>query len=241
MTKNKDKRTSAGNNLPGLKIGSRVRSSDDGVEGRIVWANAVAVKIQWPDGEQVTWKRDTLPSRPIEILDPVGEDDRPDALLAPAACESTATPGGSPAEPGTPTRPEPNSTPTLSRTVEQPAAALRFEVPEPTQEQTAAGPCDESASVSGKAKRQRKAPAGSREQKVSALDAAARVLAEEDREMTCREMIEAMAAKGYWTSPSGRTPQATLYSAIAREIQSKGDRARFRKTDRGKFARAEAE
>ncbi len=60
MAKKKDKRTTAGSNLPALKIGSRVRCTDDGVEGRIVWANGVAVKIQWANGEQVTWKRDTL-------------------------------------------------------------------------------------------------------------------------------------------------------------------------------------
>ena len=42
--------------------------------------------------------------------------------------------------------------------------------------------------------------------------------------------------KGYWKSPGGKTPHATLYSAILREIDAKGDAARFRKTDRGKFA-----
>ncbi len=49
-------------------------------------------------------------------------------------------------------------------------------------------------------------------------------------------MIEAMAAKKYWTSPGGKTPAATLYSAILREVNTKGNAARFRKTDRGKFA-----
>jgi hypothetical protein len=56
--------------------------------------------------------------------------------------------------------------------------------------------------------------------------------------MTCLEMIQAMAAQGYWTSPGGQTPQATLYSAIAREINRKGADARFKKTERGKFAHA---
>ncbi len=49
-------------------------------------------------------------------------------------------------------------------------------------------------------------------------------------------MIEAMATKGYWTSPDGATPWATLYSAISREIQVKGAESRFTKTERGKFA-----
>jgi hypothetical protein len=49
-------------------------------------------------------------------------------------------------------------------------------------------------------------------------------------------MIEAMAAKGYWTSPGGQTPAQTLYAAILRETQVKGKDARFTKTERGKFA-----
>ena len=36
--------------------------------------------------------------------------------------------------------------------------------------------------------------------------------------MTTKELIDAMAAKGYWTSPGGKTPERTLYSALARDI-----------------------
>ena len=72
--------------------------------------------------------------------------------------------------------------------------------------------------------------------KTSALDAAAKVLGESGQPMTCMEMIEAMSKKGYWTSPGGATPQATLYSAILREIKTKGEDARFKKTERGKFS-----
>jgi len=72
--------------------------------------------------------------------------------------------------------------------------------------------------------------------KVSAIDAAAKLLAGSKEPMGCKEMIEAMAAKGLWTSPGGKTPQATLYSAILREIATKGKEARFVKTERGKFA-----
>lgn len=74
--------------------------------------------------------------------------------------------------------------------------------------------------------------------KMSALDAAAKVLAESGGPMTSKEMIDAMAAKGYWTSPGGKTPQATLYAAILREIQKKGAEARFAKTERGHFTLA---
>ena len=53
--------------------------------------------------------------------------------------------------------------------------------------------------------------------------------------MNCQELIAAMAAKGYWTSPGGKTPAATLYSAILREMDTKGDQARFVKVGKGQF------
>jgi hypothetical protein len=71
---------------------------------------------------------------------------------------------------------------------------------------------------------------------MSCLNAAAKVLAEKGEPMNCKEMIEAMATKGYWTTPGGQTPHATLYSSIAREIRDKGKESRFKKADRGKFA-----
>src|SRR5271166_3593066 len=71
--------------------------------------------------------------------------------------------------------------------------------------------------------------------KLSALDAAAQILAESGQPMNTREMIETLAAKKLWTSPGGKTPHATLYSAILREISEKGKDARFVKTERGKF------
>jgi hypothetical protein len=72
--------------------------------------------------------------------------------------------------------------------------------------------------------------------KFSALESAARVLAESGQPMSCRELVGAMAAKGYWKSPAGKTPHATLYSAIIRQIATKGKDARFKKVERGKFA-----
>jgi hypothetical protein len=76
-----------------------------------------------------------------------------------------------------------------------------------------------------------------KEKRMSGLDAAAKVLEESTQPMTTKEMVEASAAKGYWKSPGGKTPHATLYSAIAREIKAKGAEARFSKADRGKFTR----
>jgi hypothetical protein len=79
---------------------------------------------------------------------------------------------------------------------------------------------------------------GKGEKKMSCLDAAAKLLTETGQPMTCQELIAAIAAKGYWTSPAGKTPQATLYAAIVREIRTKKEHARFRKTVPGRFALA---
>ena len=80
-----------------------------------------------------------------------------------------------------------------------------------------------------------KKPAAKKEGKTSALDAAAKVLGESKEPLTTKEMIDAMEAKGYWKSPGGKTPDRTLYSAILREIVTKGKDSRFAKTERGKF------
>jgi hypothetical protein len=78
--------------------------------------------------------------------------------------------------------------------------------------------------------------ANAKPKKLSAIDAAAKVLGESKQPMSAREMIDAMAAKGYWKSPGGKTPWATLYSAVARSIKKDGKDSRFKKTERGKFA-----
>ena len=71
---------------------------------------------------------------------------------------------------------------------------------------------------------------------MSCLDAAAKVLAEAKRPMTCGEIYSPMDTQGLWTSPGGRTPANTLYAAILREITKKGDTSRFAKSERGQFA-----
>lgn len=74
--------------------------------------------------------------------------------------------------------------------------------------------------------------------KLSALDAAAKVLAEAKEALGCQDLIGRMAAAGHWTSPNGKTPAATLYAAITREIATKGEASRFKKAGRGRFALA---
>ena len=50
-----------------------------------------------------------------------------------------------------------------------------------------------------------------------------------------KEIVEAMAKKKLWTSPGGKTPEATLYASIIREIAKRGKESRFKKTGPGKF------
>jgi hypothetical protein len=76
--------------------------------------------------------------------------------------------------------------------------------------------------------------------KVSALDAAAQVLAAKGEPMTAPELIAAMAEQKLWSSPNGKTPAATLYAAILREITTKGKESRFARPEPGKFARTKA-
>jgi HB1, ASXL, restriction endonuclease HTH domain len=104
----------------------------------------------------------------------------------------------------------------------------------PLEPAEASAPAPERDSVTPKKVGQHKKTDG--DKKLSAIDAAVKVLTEAGTSMSCQEMIQAMAEKGYWTSPGGKTPAGTLYSAILRELQTKGTAARFRKTERGKFA-----
>jgi len=69
----------------------------------------------------------------------------------------------------------------------------------------------------------------------SCLDAAAQVLKDKGEPMRCKDMIAAMLEQRLWHS-NAPTPHATLYSAILREIGTKGGESRFKKTERGHFA-----
>jgi len=86
-----------------------------------------------------------------------------------------------------------------------------------------------------KARKQADAKAGP----MGMVAAAAEVLREADEPMRCRAIVEAMRDKGLWASPNGKTPEATLHSAIMREISKAVETAtvaRFRKVGRGQFA-----
>jgi len=74
--------------------------------------------------------------------------------------------------------------------------------------------------------------------RVSLLDAAATVLKGAKAPMQAKAIVESVTAKGLWKSPGGKTPHATLYAAMTREIAAKGKDARFRKVERGMFTGA---
>ena len=71
--------------------------------------------------------------------------------------------------------------------------------------------------------------------KLSLLKAAIAVLEESDEALNTTQMIEQAKAKGLWTPGEGKTPEQTLYSAIAREIKAKGENSRFKLVAKGHF------
>ncbi len=73
--------------------------------------------------------------------------------------------------------------------------------------------------------------------KLSGLDAAALVLREAGAPMNAQDLVARILERGLWTT-DGKTPAATIYAAMIREIKVKGDKARFAKVDRGRFAAA---
>jgi hypothetical protein len=154
------------------------------------------------------------------------------AADTPAQTEAPVT-DATPA-PAEPTTTDPAATDTLAPA--DPVGTPNAEVP------TAAGPVvdlaipDPTAGQTGPRKRRKaKDPAAAPDGKMSALDAAVRVLAEAGQPMNCQQLIGAMAIKGYWSSPAGKTPAATLYASILKEISTRGEAARFVKVSRGLF------
>jgi hypothetical protein len=80
----------------------------------------------------------------------------------------------------------------------------------------------------------KKAPKEPKTKKPSGLDLIAQVLKDKGEPMGAKEIAEAVIAAGWQTK--GKTPAATLYSAMLREIDGKPSESRFVKTGRGLFA-----
>jgi hypothetical protein len=52
--------------------------------------------------------------------------------------------------------------------------------------------------------------------------------------MNCEDLVKLMLEDGLWAT-EGKTPAATIYAAIIREIAKKGEASRFRKVGKGQF------
>lgn len=90
------------------------------------------------------------------------------------------------------------------------------------------------AEVASAAKTKTRKKAAREDGTMSGLDAAAKVLAEAGGPLNCKAMVERAIEKGYWKT-GGKTPSATVYAAILREIRKNGDASRFVKVERGMF------
>jgi hypothetical protein len=88
-------------------------------------------------------------------------------------------------------------------------------------------PSGAKASEKERAGKTKKAP---KERKPSGLDAAIRVLREEGKPMNIADVVKVALEKGYWKT-GGKTPAATVYAAIIREIAAKGADSRFRRAE----------
>jgi hypothetical protein len=119
-----------------------------------------------------------------------------------------------------------------AQTAKQKVSALKLARLEATD---VSGNAPESPAGAPEAKPAAKKAKAAKPERMSALEAAAKILTDAGTPMNAKEMIEAMAAKGYWTNSGGKTPHATLYAAIAKEIAVKGKEARFRKSSKGHF------
>jgi hypothetical protein len=225
------KKTKNAKPLEPINVGDRVRHPD-GTEGTVTATSGSKVTIGWPNDETTTWEASYLRIRGIKRVGDEANTPAPDA---------SATPEPAPVEQAQPTPVEETpaeQTPPVEQVAAEEPSADATPVEQVATEKAAPEQPAGIEPASAKKPRMRKASTGdAKEKKLSAIDAAAKVLGEAGTPMTCPEMIEAMAKKGYWTSPGGQTPSATLYSAILREINTKGADARFVKTERGKFGR----
>ena len=66
------------------------------------------------------------------------------------------------------------------------------------------------------------------EKKKSLLDLAAKILADTGEALNCKELVS--KAKGTGWESTGKTPEQTLYSGIFREMNTKGEASRFKKS-----------
>ena len=101
------------------------------------------------------------------------------------------------------------------------------------------------ADVGAGAKKSTKAGKPSKNRKPAAprkslAGAAVLVLAQAKEPMNAKAIVEAAVAGGWYEPGKGLTPHATLYSSMLREARDDGDKARFRKVERGMWELTDA-
>ena len=119
-----------------------------------------------------------------------------------------------------------------------PAKGKKSAAPKTAQAKTSTAKPAPAKTEAGKAEQPKAAPAKAADAprpKLSLLKAAVAVLEETDEALNTKQMIEQAKARGLWTPGEGKTPEQTLYSAIAREIKSKGENSRFKLVTKGHF------
>lgn len=80
------------------------------------------------------------------------------------------------------------------------------------------------------------APATKPAKKMSLVSAAIKVMGKAKEPMNVKQIMAEVEKQKLWSPRNGgKTPGATLYSAMLREINHKGDESRFVKVDRGQF------
>ena len=107
-----------------------------------------------------------------------------------------------------------------------------------TKNKNTTAPAKGKKTTAAKAEPAKAAPAKAADEakpKLSLMKAAIAVLGESDEALNTKQMIELAKQKGLWTPGEGKTPEQTLYSAIAREIKAKGEAARFKMVAKGHF------
>src|SRR5262249_15906452 len=127
MARKQKNRGIISDNLPTVRIGSRVRCTDDGVLGRIVWANALSVNVHCHDAHHITWKLHSLPASPPGPEKPRPVDGaHPGGRAPPAAGERQPQ-----AEPTASTELTPEAPTTMPVGIEPTAAELEPPATEP--------------------------------------------------------------------------------------------------------------
>jgi len=101
----------------------------------------------------------------------------------------------------------------------------------------AAKPPETSKDAGGQTGRAPGDPGAKAARAMSLLDAAVSILSQGSGEpMGCKDLVAEAVNQNLWAPRTGKTPASTLYAAILREIATKGDKSRFVKTERGRFA-----